>query len=291
MTKINPKTAEGQSLATVQSGGALANLREVPEHLRAHMEGDRSTELLKKYVVPPRIKVIQPSAQAPFSDRFKRGDVIALPTMQLMASHGNENLPAFTFTPVMMFPEWTCVNPIETKGTLKMIRERSFDAKSELACRARDPKVRKDHFPCPEMPKKGAKDLFLRYVANLNYIIIIHGDHPFSNMPISITYASAEHQTGTTFNGLISMRKCPLYGCNFQAVIRRRTNEIGEWYGIDPENPGVESGIVPWVDVETTVKYKALHEEFLRLYEEKLIQVDYDEKVDEVVAPRDAKDM
>lgn len=284
MTKIEPKTAAGQALST--------RLTEVPEHLCELSQDDKSLDLLKQFVVPPRIKIVQPSSRPPFIERFKAGDLVALPYMQLMASFIDGKQHAFVFTPLMMFPEWTCINPIETQGQLKMVRERTFDTKSVIAQKARDPKVRKNFEPCPETPEKNGKKLFLQYLENLNYIILIHGASEFANMPIAITFAAGNYQAGTTFNGLISQRRAPLWGCNFQAVIRRRQNELGHWFGVDCENPSAEANTPPFVmDRDESLKLQGLHQEFLALYEQKLVQIDYEGEIDDQPSLKDAKDM
>jgi hypothetical protein len=288
-TKINPVHSDGSAIAPVVPN-ELENVRAVPEFLRALSADDTSTALLKSYVVPPRLKMIQPTSRPPFSDRFQQGELVMLPIMQPVAKFSDGKSHAFTFTPLFFFPEWLIMNPLETKGTLKAVRERTFESRSEIAIKAKNPKLRKSE-PCPECPEKDGKKLYLNYLECLNYIIWIHGDKPFCEVPIALTFTSGEHFAGMSFNALINTRRAALWGCNFQAVIRRRTNEKGSWFGIDCENPSFESGVPAWTD--RAAEMKIFFEEFKKTYEDKLLQVDYDDESLEgnIESLKDAKDM
>lgn len=306
MTAIKPTTASGDPLnvatvapsqhaqqqLTVASGsgngaGELQIGANVPDYLRELSAGDQSTSLLKQYVVPPRIKFVQPTSREPFQPPFAAGDMLLLPYMKKIAALTDSKTPAFTLTPVMFFPEWCCWNPIGTKGTLKGIRDRSFDSRSVLAIKSRDPKLRQAEV-CPEAPKdREGKPQYLKYLQHLNYIFVIHGEDEHCMMPISMVFMSGEHNAGTTLNGLIQMRKAPLWGCNFQAVIKRRTNDKGWWIGADIENPSIESGVVPFVDAANAPRMKVLHEEFRDLYEQRLLQIDVDDEGLQDSAPVD----
>lgn len=273
MTKINPKT---QALTAEPQNVSALTAREVPTYLQTYQD-DKSNELLKQYITPPRLKMVQPTSQAPFNDLFKQGDLILLPVMQKIAEHTREEKQAaFTMTPVMFFPEWCCWNPISTKGTLKGVRSRSFDRQSPEAIKARNPALRKSEI-CPEVPTdRGGKANYLRYLEHLNYLFIIHGNEEYADMAIAITFASGEHRAGTNFNALITQRRAPLWSMNFQAVIRRRTNDQGFWYGVDFENPD-PSICAAWIDPGAAPRFEALHKRLREQYEEQLIQVDYED--------------
>lgn len=290
--KIAPTRQDGSALTVADAQQQqLAALRSVPESIRELAVDDTSTQLLKQFVTPPRIKRVQKSSREQFVPRFSPGDMVALPLMQKIAGYIDGKQPAFFVTPIMMFPEWVCWNPLETQGTLKGVRDRTFDFKSDLALKARDAKRRKAE-PCPEVPERNGKKLFLNYVEHLNYIFMIHGDNEFSGVPIAYSFERGEHWAGTSFNALIQQRRAPLWACNFQAVIRLRKNSDGDWYGIDMENPSFESGVSPWVTDDLLNQMKALHEEFKKNYEDRVLQVDYDDEALEAAAadaPKDAK--
>lgn len=278
-TKIIPARADGGQLVT-----SAAN--QVPDFLR-NVENDNSTALLKTFVTPPRIKRVQKSSREQFIPRFAPGDMVALPLMEKLAGFTDGKQPAFFFTPVMMWPEWICWNPLETQGTLPGIRDRTFDSKSPIAIKARDKNKRKAE-RCPELPSKNGKDLFLNYVEHLNYIFMIDGDGPGRGVPIAYSFERGEHFAGTTFNALVGTRGAPLWGCRFQAVIRSRKNADGDWYGLDMENPSEGSA---WIDPTQAQRMEAIHKEFLKNYEEQLLRVDYDDEMLNEEKPADARDM
>ena len=297
MTKIQPTVKQDetqpQALAATQDVRSLS-VKETPAYL-AEYRDDASTDLLKAYITPPRLKTVQPTSRAPFNEKFAVGDLVILPLMQVLASY-DKNKPdtaAFTLTPVMFYPEWVCWNPLDTKGALPGIRDKSFDSRSPIAIKAKNAALRNSEL-CPEIPEKDGKKQYLKYLEHLNYLFIIHGNEEFRDMAVAMTFASGEHRAGTSFNALITQRRAPLWACNFQAVIRRRTNEKGWWMGVDFENPSAETGVAGWVDAELAPRYKALHEQCKQQYEDRLIVMDYDDEALEGgsnAPPRDATDM
>lgn len=256
-----------------------------PDFMQAQPLG---TEMLKDYIQPPRLKVVQPTSRKPFSEMFKQGDVCVVPMMQLVGEFNNAKEPLFAFVPLFFWPEWVLWNPLETKGTLPAVRDRSFDPRSVIAIKARDEKKRNSE-QCPECPEKDGKKLYLKYLEHLNYMVMpLTG--PFVGMPLAATWASGEHRAGSNFNSLIAMRRAPLYGCQFEAFARERENTKGRWYGIDVENPRETSGITPFVmEPERFDAMKALHMEYKAAYDNKALVVDYDDG-EETEAPKDSKE-
>lgn len=256
------------------------------------MESDHknSNELLKQYVVPPRLKVVQPTSRKPFSDLFKPGDLVAVPMMQKIAEFNGGKEPAFYFVPLFFWPEWVCWNPLETKGNLRSVRDRSLDPRSILAAKAKDENRRGSEI-CPECPEKDGKKLYLKYLEHLNYMLMPLAPSSFADMPICITFASGEHRAGTNFSSLITMRRAPLYGCQFEAVVRERENQKGRWYGIDIDSPREGSNVEPFVKSEESYNaYKSIWAEFKTAYDDKAIQVDYEDTESDIEAPKDSKD-
>jgi hypothetical protein len=256
---------------------------DVNSNLPAFMTGQEheGTEQLKQFIVPPRIKAVQKLSRKPFSERFKPGDLVVIPLLERLAEYNGGKAPAFYFVPILFYPEWVAWNPIEVRGTLPSIRERSFDPKSEIAVRSRSPNTRTAI--CPEIPKKDGKDLYIRYLEHLNFIICIMPPSPFANVPIVMTFASGEYRAGQVFSTLLYMRRAPLYGCQFEAVVRERENAKGSWFGIDVQNPSSKD-VSPFVQDEKMFEYyRSLHREYKKFYEQQAIQVDYsDDEFEEV---------
>jgi hypothetical protein len=78
-------------------------------------------------------------------------------------------------------------------------------------------------------------------------------------------------------------RQAPIFGCSFAAVVGKRSNDRGIWYGFDITNPPLEFS--PWVsDPELYQKFKAAHEAAKEAHDAELFEIsDADEGVVESV--------
>lgn len=254
----------------------------VPDYMAEHQH--EGLEELKNYVVPPRIKVVQKMSREPF-DKFGPGDLVAVPDLQLIKTFDKEQKAiAFQCTPIFFWTEWCCWNPLETKGTLPAVRERTLDNQHIIAIKSRDEK-RRGSEPCPERP-----DFKLKYLEHLNFILVIIGDSEFAGLPIGITFASGEHRAGTNFNNIIMRRNAPLYGGQYEAVVRLRKGPKGDWHGIDMDNPRPDT-ISPWTPKEAYDLFRQKHLEFKDAHAAKLLQLDYgDEALEAEAKPSDSKE-
>ncbi len=276
-------------MTIVKPSGSLSTTsvnEQLPDFMRdAQVEG---TELLKQYVVPPRVKIIQRNARKPFSEMFKPGEIVAVPMMQRIAEYDGGRSPSFHFVPLLFYPEWVAWNPMETRGTLPSVRARTLDPRDPIAVKSRSTETRLE--PCPEMPKKDGKDLYVKYLEHLNFIVMMLPPNPLAGLPIVLTFASGEHRSGTNFTTLVQLRRAPLYGCQFEAHVRERDNGKGAWYGIDVQNPSPDTGVTPFiVEKERFEEMRALHHEFKSIHEKKLLQVEYDDEPVEA-PPADSKE-
>jgi hypothetical protein len=235
-------------------------------------------ETIQQFVVPPRIKIIQKNADEKYA-AFEPGDIILTPQMIKIASVGEP----FFFVPLLFYAEWCTVNPIQTKGQLPMIRDRSWDGNGEIARKSRIQSLREE--VCPESPQyKMVNREYLSFI-----VLLFNATEPGLNgVPISLSFASGEHRVGTQTASLITMRKpAPIYGNVLQGVVPEtlRKNQKGSWYGIDVSNPGVE-GIPAYIqDKDEFLALQGLHRKVRKQYEERLIHVDYEDEPDSVSAP------
>ena len=279
------KNVHAKNAVTPTKSGVAAGALSAPDFMSGAMT--TGTELLKQYVRPPRIKVVQPAARKPFSELFRQGDLVAMPMAQLFSANEGAVLPAFAFVPLFFWPEWMTWNPIEMKGQLPAVRDRSFDPRSPIAVKSRD-ETRRSSEVCPESPPD--KKYYLKHLEHLNFMLMPLAPHPFAEMPICYSFASGEHKAGSSFSALITMRKATMFGCQFEAYIRERENTKGRWFGIDVDNPRENSGVTPFVMEEERFRaYESLHLEYKKVYEDHALVVDLDED-DGVEAPRDSKE-
>lgn len=260
----------------------LAGLSTAPTNVPAHLQTaePKGVELLGRAITPPRAKVTQGNRGPEYAD-FPEGAVILTPMKVLLA----KNEEPFHFIPLLHFPEWCTVNPIETKGRLPMIRERTLDGRSELAIKCQDPTRRQGKDPCPEQP-----GTFLRHLEFLNFIVVVVGRPDLQGMPISLSFASSEWKVGSQLAAYIKMRRIDICGCVFEGKVpkTKRTNPRGSWYGIDVTNPSEASGVPSMVeDPEEFKQLMTQHEQLAEAYEAKLIKLEYDDpNADEASGPQ-----
>lgn len=274
LTKERFMAKKTEIAKTAKETGMAASM---PDFIKeADLEG---TEQLGQYVIPPRLKVIQGSSKAPFSEMFDTGDAVMVPQMMMVApvkknehgKSGNAGEP-FHIVPLFFYAEWCLWNPIERKGTHNAIVERTLDPESPIVSKCRDPKLR--HLPIDgEFDGKG-NQLCQRYIEHLNYIcVIVDKDHELHGMPFVISYSRGDHRSGSNLAALIKLRKAPIYACRLQAQVAFRPDAKGDWYGLDILNPQDSQ---PWIDdAEEFAALKELHEEFKGAHDANLIQADY----------------
>lgn len=246
-------------------------------NLPAFLQGehDLGTQDLGQFIVPPRIKIIQPISRGEYKELFNPGDAVLIPQkLKITGLQVDEKSKRplnrsddIIFTPLFFFPEYCIWNPQELKGQ-PMIRERSFDSKSRIAAMARDRDQRM--FPCPEMPDKKC-----RAVEHLNFVILLHLEG-FSLMPSVLSFARAEHRAGSNFAALIKMRMAPMYACKFVFHTAYRENEQGQWYGIDVENPPEAVGA--FLDEASFIKTKQMYTDLKTAHDERRIVVDHQDE-------------
>jgi hypothetical protein len=239
------------------------------------MEKDEQAglETLKQYIVPPRVKVVQKSAAEELLKAFSPGDVILAPINASIVEMKRDTKgrpvegerTAFKIVPIFFYPEWATWNPLELRGKAPAIKYRTVDPTDPIVSKSRNPNLRFE--VTPDDPSGTLK---MRHVEHLNYVVLLYG-HPLgADEPAILTFARGEHFAGSKFASLIRMRKAPIFGCVFEAVVGHRSGNLGDWYGLDVCNP--DDG-VPWVSAEEYPIFKALHEDFAKYHEEARLQV------------------
>lgn len=230
-------------------------------------------ELVRQYIVPPRLKMVQALSKAPLIDLYKPGTLVAVPAMIPVDEF---NGPGFVFTPIFFWPEWIQTNPRELTH-LPFIRDRSLDSASSIAVKSRTPATREE--ACPEDRSKK-----LNNIEMLNFMVVITSSSPIGSEPVLLSFSKGEHKAGTTFNSLIKMRKAPIFGCQFIGRIAKRVNTEGNWFGVDVTNPPAD--VSPWVaDQATFNEFGRMHTELKEAYESKLLLPDYDEPAEATTNP------
>lgn len=284
MSKITP-SSDKQELS-VPTGG-LPSLAQpvdaVPDYMK---DAPTGLEEVGQYVVPPRLKVVQPLSDSELRAQHPAGCVVLTPSLVRVAGmqqdNPNEGEP-FLFTPLFFFVEWSTWNP---RNVQPMIVDRTFDPKHEIALKAVDSKRRFETLEGQKTPD--GKDFVLRHVEALNFIIAIHTPE-LVGLPCLLSYSRGDHRFGSNFCNLIRMRRnVPIYGGVYEGKVGLRKNNEGEWFGITPSNP--PEGVTPLVPEALFDGFKEFHLQMAEAHENRLIRPDYEEDVTEgqVVADADA---
>ena len=259
-----------------------AGLPAVPDYLK--VADDHSLDDVKQYVRPPRLKTIQATSDQALKDTFGVGSTILVPDNILIMEPSRDekgnvttgNTTPFLFTPIFFFNEFCLWNPIQMKGKLPAIRDRSFDPNSEVAVRARNFKDRL--MPCPEETKYNCV-----FCEHMNFIVHVHGQKE----QCVWSFSRGEFKAGTNFAALLKMRGTPMYAGIFAANLAGRHNDKGDWYGLDISNPSEGS---PYVGEEVFQLYQKLYKEYSSLYSERKLDVVYEEDPIEVTPVSAAAD-
>lgn len=228
---------------------------ELPSYLQNKERYDYSA--MNQFARPPRIKIIQDNSKPPFKPPFNDGDVIIVPQMLKI---GDVETP-FTFTPIYFFSNFICCNPYSPNDSLPMIRESTFDPRSELARKCQKIGYRE---PCPENPKKE-----LTFNTVLNFLIRVeHEGAP--EVPIAMVFRSTTFKFGQNLIGMFQMRKgAPPYACRFQAISTKYPHQNGFGHSLNFFNANV-----PYVDEKTFADYEYLHDGCKKLVESRQMVID-----------------
>ncbi len=224
------------------------------------------TEELTQYIIPPRLKIVQKQADSELLELFDPGDVIIVPSntmiceMEKVRGKPTGKTRGFDFTPVFFFTEYCAWNPIQLKGQVPAVRERTFDHASPIAINAKNPALRIQQHPDYE-------DMKIRFVEHLNFLIFIQG----LDEPVILSFSRAAHAAGRTFCSLIRLRKAPIFGCMFHADVVHKKNQQGDWWEIAVKNPDKDQ----WTEKALYETFKEAHADFVKAHQAAKIRPDY----------------
>lgn len=232
-----------------------------------------------------RLKIIQGmTRKIELKQRFGEGSVLIQPGDKLLAKLDEP----FLFVPLFHFTEFSKMADIDDSGS-SMFQGRTFDEGSDIARRAKDANLRSEAYGPSD--KDGKPMYAYRYVEHLVFPGVIYGAHEVAGTVVAVSFEKGEFFNGTAFCSAILLRKvagrtAPLWSQVWELRSRLHKNRTGQqWYGFDyftPEQPFILEG-----EVES---FLSQHEEIVKQYKEKLLEVDRDDALDEVVtAPSEAE--
>lgn len=148
---------------------------------------------MESFSKPPRIFVVQALSKAPLKPPFKDGDIVVSGAGKFIKI-GDFETP-YSFTPVLFFVDYLALNP---NSVQPFIRERSFDPASTIAKKAKA-------FTREQLPG-GASDQVIKYVTNLNFIVIVHHEE-IGEIPVHQSFNRGTYKIGQSLIGLIQDRR------------------------------------------------------------------------------------
>lgn len=262
------------------SGGAL--VPSIPEYMRE--DAGAGLQDVQDYVIVPRLKIVQKQASEELLSKFNVGDVILVPLQQLIVprpvdARGKPSGEAstFDFSIVFFFAEWCTWNPISLKGVEPAILYRTVNPKDPVVAKAKNPALREERHPTI----KGEK---VHHCEHLNFVIVMQGEErELLSEPTLITFARGEHRVGAKLCSLARMRQSAVYGGVYTATLAKRSNQKGEWWGLDVQNGDTKQ----WVDEEEYPRLRALHEQYAELHRNAKLVANYDDEPIDVDAGAD----
>lgn len=241
----------------------------------------------RDYVRPPQIKIVQGSSAPELKQLFHAGSVVATPnnilvspvilnSMQMPSDDGEP----FEFVPIFFYTEYCLWNPIQMRGKLPAVRDRSFDKNSKVGTHARSFIKEMREFPCPENPA-----LMCRFQEHINFIMMpLQGD--MYGTPAVQSYSRTSFKAGKALIALWQARKAPMYGCIFRQNTKLTTDPTtgNAWYTPVNSNPlSIErGGSGSWIQHKELYDWlKATSLEFEENYKAGLLRVDDLEDVED----------
>lgn len=244
----------------------IAKVGDVPAHLLALVSQDLPDSLatMRHHRVLNRVGVIQPSTKSDKKQKYGPEGTVVIPASEtVLAGYGEE----FDVTPVMFFDEF--IQWGDRKDTAgKMIREKSLDLASALAVKCQDGSKWTE--------KYGDKQQFIaKNTHHLNFLcVVMSGD--LKGTLVVLSFIRTEFKKGNAWIGAIQQRKiggrqAPLYTSVWTMKSASRTNDKGEWFGLD-----FRSAAEPWVSAEDLPQLKAMHEQLVTDYKAQALEVGHE---------------
>lgn len=257
-------------------GGALVT---APSHIQRGREA-AGRERLAEFVKPPLLKIVQKQSDDSILDTFGKGTTLITPANVVVSNVGEY----FHIVPIMQYAEYITWAPIELKGQVPAILDRTTDNNSPLAakCRNRDKWFEHGYKFGDRVigtGESGPESKPVRHVEHITFIVVLEGEE-FGKIPCVMSFSRGSHKFGRNFASLLQMRNADVYGCRFEVKVPEepQKNEKGTWYVWEVTNPSEESGISPWVTDEAEYNmYRSLANDMEEAYQNNLLRPDFED--------------
>lgn len=256
-------------------GGALAKM-DIPEFMLGLPKEELGTELMKQYVSPPRMKIVQGQSQQELKRLFPESSVVITPEMigvtgAIDFRNGQEESDFIRVVPVFFYTEYCLFNPM---GVKPYCRERSIDAQSKLAIRCKG-QIDKRSMPCPEDLSKLCK-----YQEVFNFILYVWNPDVYKD-PVLLSLKSSDFVCGKEWCRLACIpRGVPCYGQVFELNCSPRKKDDNNWYGWNVRHAITEQGMIEFVRNEEWFNHlREVHAQFVDNYRADELRANYDDEL------------
>jgi hypothetical protein len=250
MAKAGPST-------DIKKVTPTSNSLALPEYLRN--EKVEGIAVLKQYVIIPRLKIIQKTADPKFREKFSTGSVCVVPTLDqvvlnVVDARGNPAAqgPTFEFVPLFFFPSWATLNDFKLKGSEPTFLDFTLDENHPLVQKCRNRALREENHPT----QAGMK---VRNIEMLNFVVLLRGvEAVAADQPVVMTFAKGEYMKGHDFAAAIKKSQASIYARRWLARPTHRPGTgKGDWYGFDVYPPEGN----PFVSQEEYTQLKGVYGE------------------------------
>lgn len=190
----------GKHLAKIDPAEGL------PDYLREYAENDESKETLKEHVRIPWLQILQGLSDQNLLSQYGQGAALLNPGGGLVAKAKDGASDPFYVVPVLFFTEYVQWSHREDNESPAVLN-RSFDARSDLARKCKNPEEWEEKYTNPSN-----QEFLARNTEQLCFVCIIYDeDHPLHGMLCTAVFSKGSYKYGKLWINQINMRKGPLY--------------------------------------------------------------------------------
>lgn len=236
-------------------------------HLAETDAGSESLETMRHHRVLNRVAVIQ--SNSPSEKKSKYGEAAAvIPATDTVFCRRDEQVEV---VPVMFFDEFVQWGDRKDKEG-RMIRETTLDRASVLAAKAQD--RNRWYEPYGDNGQFKARNCH-----HLNFVCAVVGPetHPMRGQIVVLSFSRGEFRVGYGWIGKIQQRRigarqAPIWTTRWKLSIGHRSNEDGEWFGVDVDQPDT----TPWAAGEDLPVLENMHVTLKQEYKDKALSVGHE---------------
>lgn len=277
--RIAPRTAPAPQATTemieqtsdqplaIQTGGQLA----LPDYMQSYL--GEGTEELAQYVLPPRLKIIQPlSVELKQTLGVGDGDILVTPMnlrlLQMPRDGGGnpmyDDAKPIVVTPIFFWKEWCQWNDVNLRNTPgeRPVLVKTLDPMHEVARKACNKATYTEAHP-------RFADHIIKNVEHLCFLVYLHGVEEVDG-PVILSFQRGDHVAGRQACQLIKLRRAPIWGNVLGVKAVQRSWQNNQWPGMDLVTLPAEIA-APFIPADSVEFFRGKHEEYKQMHAEKAL--------------------